>query len=62
MTLINFTVTPEEANLVLGALGNVPYNAVKDLLPRLLAQAQSQIAPQPAPVAEDPVAPTEEPK
>ena len=39
-----FTVTIENANLILNALSNLPYRQVKDLIDDLQSQAQKQLS------------------
>lgn len=40
---INFTVTTEEANLILESLGNLPFVKVYGLIGKLQSQAASQL-------------------
>jgi hypothetical protein len=43
MKEVQFNLTIEEANLVLGALGNLPFNQVSGLIAKLHAQANKQM-------------------
>lgn len=47
---ITLTLSIQEANLVLQALGNAPYATVFELIEKIKAQAQAQISP---PVSEE---------
>lgn len=52
MLNLTFFVTPDEANLIGQALGELPYKQVGKLIPKLQAQAAAQeaAAKHPAPV------------
>lgn len=41
--MIKLEVTVEEANLILTALGRLPYEAVSTLIPKLQQQGQEQL-------------------
>lgn len=40
---VQFNLTLEEANLILGALGNLPFNQVSGLIAKLHNQANKQL-------------------
>ena len=44
---LNLMVTVDEANMVLGALSNLPYGQVNQLIPKLQQQCESQLRPSP---------------
>jgi hypothetical protein len=50
---VNITLTVEEANYVLAALGARPFVEVADLITKVKAQAESQLAPKPPEPGED---------
>ena len=50
---VTITLTVEEANYVLAALGARPFAEVADLITRVKAQAESQLAPKPEPATAD---------
>lgn len=45
-------ITVDELNAILEAIGNLPFNRVAALIPKLVSQAQQQLNPPPAPPAE----------
>jgi hypothetical protein len=49
MNTITLTLSIQEANLVLQALGNAPYATVFELIEKIKAQAQGQVQPQEEP-------------
>jgi|GEM_PF-4981623 len=50
---IVWEVTPREAQIILGALAELPFKHVGNLIPRLLASSNAQLAPPPAPPGEE---------
>jgi hypothetical protein len=50
---VTITLTVEEANYVLAALGARPFVEVADLITKVKAQAESQLSPKPTVPDED---------
>jgi hypothetical protein len=50
---VTITLTVDEANYVLAALGARPFAEVADLITRVKAQAEQQLAPKPTEPDED---------
>jgi len=50
---VTITLTVDEANYVLAALGARPFAEVADLITRVKAQAEAQLAPKPPEPDED---------
>ena len=51
---LKLTLTITEANLILKALGELPFRQVNDLVTKIHAQAQQQLGGMDAPVTETP--------
>lgn len=51
--MINLSLTIEQINLLLAALGQRPYVDVADLIHRIKIDAETQLAPKPPENAED---------
>lgn len=57
--VLKFELTLDEANVILKALGQLPYEAVESLIPKLKEQGESQLKPaeEVAPVEEEVITP-----
>jgi hypothetical protein len=51
--MINLSLTVEQVNLILAALGQRPYVDVADLIHRIKIDAEAQLAPKPSEPDED---------
>jgi hypothetical protein len=51
--MINLSLTVEQVNLILAALGQRPYVDVADLIYRIKLDAEAQLAPKPTEPNED---------